>query len=376
MDFVFFLPFLPLPLFVPLVAFVVLFLLWVETRVVRILWANAATKKKKERGRAVIAQTHTHTQKERKRDRQTAMSADERFDTMLLAIAQQHDGIDSILDTFFSFLGRKTDFFTQPQKARESVQRALERHLVRAEERLQKKQTEEALRKQKDAASRVEVLEDEEEAASKAAAKAAAEAAKRKAEMEKAANAVANAKEDEDGMKPKGLPPTAGNGFDYEHYMFSQTLQEVEVRVPLPIANAKGRDLDIVLQQRHMRVGMKGKTPIVNGDLYAAVKAEECMWTIEDGSTVVITLTKMNQMEWWKTVIAGDAEIDLQKVVPENSKLDDLDSETRQTVEKMMYDQRQKAMGLPTSEEQQKRDMLAKFMAAHPEMDFSQAKIC
>ncbi|ESL07473.1 hypothetical protein TRSC58_04837 [Trypanosoma rangeli SC58] len=305
------------------------------------------------------------------------MSAEERFDSMLLAIAQQHDGIDAILDTFFSFLGRKTDFFTQPPLARTAVQRALDRHLAQAEERLRRKQAEEEQQRRKAAAaSRVEVLEDEEDVAAKAAAKAVAEAAKRKSEMEKAADAVANAKEDEDGMKPKGLPPNVGNGFDYEHYMFSQTLQEVEVRVPLPITKARGRDLDIALQQRHMRVGIKGKPPIVDGDLFAAVKAEECMWTIDDGCTVVVTLTKMNQMEWWKTVIAGDAEIDLQKVVPENSKLDDLDSETRQTVEKMMYDQRQKAMGLPTSEEQQKRDMLAKFMAAHPEMDFSQAKIC
>ena len=41
------------------------------------------------------------------------MASDERFDGMLLSLAQNLDGgIEQLLDVFFSFLGRKTDFFT------------------------------------------------------------------------------------------------------------------------------------------------------------------------------------------------------------------------------------------------------------------------
>lgn len=107
-----------------------------------------------------------------------------------------------------------------------------------------------------------------------------------------------------------------------------------------------------------LKIGIKNQPPIFDGKLHKKIRPNDCSWTFEsaestgkidsDGTitssttsvtgmkTVLISLQKDNEMEWWSTITEGEPEIDITKIEPENSKLSDLDGETRKVVEKMM----------------------------------------
>ncbi|KAL5519064.1 hypothetical protein ACEPAH_747 [Sanghuangporus vaninii] len=157
-------------------------------------------------------------------------------------------------------------------------------------------------------------------------------------------------------------------------YRWQQQLGDVDITVPVP-KGTRARDLNVVIGKKKLTVGLKGREPIMDGELCKEIKVEDSTWTLEDQERVFIHLEKLNNMTWWENVLTHHPKIDTKKIVPENSKLSDLDGETRAMVEKMMYDNQQKQLGLPTSDEQKKLAMLEKFKAAHPEMDFSKAKI-
>jgi len=319
------------------------------------------------------------------------------FDGMFMQVAERRRGIEPLFDSFFGFLRRRTDFFgAGSDKAEATVMQAFKKHLALGEQENAVKEKEAEDKKKKTAKL---AAKKEKEAAAKKAVEAAAagvdddveeivtEGAKQAME-EEAANTTEEAAapaegEDGDGNEsdddPNKLKPNQGNGADMEKYKWVQTLEEVTIYVPVPPTTA-GKTVICDIAAEKIKIGIKGGETVLDAALHKRVDTDECYWTMstEDGGKVIeIILVKSNKMEWWDAIAEGEQEINTKKVSPENSKLSDLkDDETRQMVEKMMYDQRQKAMGLPTADEQSKNDVLSKFMSQHPEMDFSNAKMC
>jgi len=77
---------------------------------------------------------------------------------------------------------------------------------------------------------------------------------------------------------------------------------------------------------------------------------------IKDSQWLVISLEKANE-DIWGSIIKGDQEIDTSKV--DNSKrLNEFDGETQGALRKIVYEQDRKMRGLPTTEEEQQRELL------------------
>ena len=106
--------------------------------------------------------------------------------------------------------------------------------------------------------------------------------------------------------------PTTGNGANYDHYSFVQTLKDANATFPMP-KGTRARDCDVQLTSTSLRVGLKGQAPIVDGPLFESIKVSDSGWSLADDNLDVL-LTKENKQQWWKTIIKGDPEINTQKV--------------------------------------------------------------
>ncbi|CAO3597624.1 unnamed protein product [Absidia cylindrospora] len=63
-------------------------------------------------------------------------------------------------------------------------------------------------------------------------------------------------------------------------YTWRQTLQDVNVTIPVP-KGTRGRDLEVVIKKKQIKVALKGKPAIVEGELCKEIKMDDSTWSIE-----------------------------------------------------------------------------------------------
>lgn len=177
--------------------------------------------------------------------------------------------------------------------------------------------------------------------------------------------------------------PNSGRGLTLDTYSWIQTLDNVEVMIDNLPSTITRKQISITLDRHHIYVKVMNDI-ILDGDVYDDIDDSDSTWTIESdksgNKTVTLYLPKQHKTEWWASLLQDSEQIDVQSIVPETSSLSDLDSDMRSTVDKMMFEQRMKQQQQPgsgsmSSNNQSKEDAIKKFMQAHPEMDFSKAKI-
>ncbi|CAM9401481.1 unnamed protein product [Ectocarpus sp. 4 AP-2014] len=153
-----------------------------------------------------------------------------------------------------------------------------------------------------------------------------------------------------------------GNGGVTDRYYWTQTVNEATVYVDVPLGT-RSKDVSCVIQPRWLTLKVRGagaageagaaaagaEDVVFDGELPSAVSREDSMWSLNDGKTVVISFEKTTK-SWWKSVVEGDPEIDTSKV-DSTTKISEYDGETQGAIRKIMFDQRQKSLGLPTSDE-------------------------
>lgn len=75
--------------------------------------------------------------------------------------------------------------------------------------------------------------------------------------------------------------------------------------------NVGMRDVTVRVLKKSLYVCVKGKEPIIDGELHAQVLFEEITWQINeeiDGKTVVINFEKVKD-NWWTQLMTTDPEI-------------------------------------------------------------------
>jgi hypothetical protein len=62
-------------------------------------------------------------------------------------------------------------------------------------------------------------------------------------------------------------------------YRWRQTLTDLTVSIPVP-AGTKGKQLEVVIKKKSIKVGLKGQEAVLEGELAKEVRVDDSTWTL------------------------------------------------------------------------------------------------
>lgn len=65
-----------------------------------------------------------------------------------------------------------------------------------------------------------------------------------------------------------------------------------QLRIPFNVA-VRPRDLCVIIGKKHLKVGIRNQTPVIDDDFEFEVKTDECSWVIQDSRILVISIEKV-----------------------------------------------------------------------------------
>ncbi|XP_057310356.1 nudC domain-containing protein 3-like [Hydractinia symbiolongicarpus] len=301
-----------------------------------------------------------------------------KFDDVFLGILQNCGKIEPFLEAIFDFLARRTDFFRlmhkkddklgfPPGVARKTVLKIFDKYqqiVLQNDPLHHKEDKKEAARpppKQSIQTSSTSIPTEIPNVAHEVEVNT-------EQKTERKTSSLESSETDFTEAASQSNPSNSNdcfNGGKTDRYTWSQSISDVDILIPVPSFVKKSKDLSIDIKPEHLKVRLKKNLPadcklkdnlLIEGDLTNRIICEDSLWSLTPGEQISINLEKAQQ-KWWTAVIVGDAEI-AREDIDTTQHVHEFDTQTQADIRKVMYDQQQKMMGKPTSDEQKTHDLL------------------
>ena len=213
----------------------------------------------------------------------THFADQEKYDEVFMQIAGQIGSVQGVLDNFFGFMHRKTDFYVQYENdqtdakmgfpvgvAEKMVLNSFRKHKMK-DYASQVKDMSQASPKNQSSGS--EQIEDSK-------VQIIPEVATALPVISSTAASSSNSKAI--SLNSKGQQTPIGNGGVADNYYWTQTLTEVTVYVDAEHAT-RGKEIDCTINPKYFKLSVLGNV-LIEGEFEEAVRVDESMWTLNIGN--------------------------------------------------------------------------------------------